>query len=821
LAGARHSALIAAALSAALLAPASGCAPIRRVRAAFPRVDPPVPFEVATLRSSARALQVGERPPLGHATDVDGGAFVIRDGHNVAVVSGRDGQLVAFGRAGGVDGIDRVQRAAQDPLHAAPATLARIEIVQGRALHVVEQLQTHDAELHAWFELSSGVLTMHSQLVAGRAAVQLTLGESWAWSNTPTWIDGTGFVESGGSYAGRFLGRHSAGIAYAACRADGRAFDARVSSSGLAGFHRRATTGEDRVELAAGEASPLRRVQLAWSGASIGAAVAKLPCATTTTRLPVPVPVSARTIEVASCETPQAWRARRLRSPDSDPERALGTPFLRFDREAAALLLPAADCARVRFTSPGHAAGAWFDPLVAEAWTDPGVLPRAGRLRWRVSDESGSALPHKLEVEGESPTPTPDWGEDTEGGAAKNYAYVRGGGERPLPPGSYMVRAQRGFEYSAESQRVTIVEGQTATWSTTLSRVVATPGYLSADLHVHALPSFDAPILLEDRVLSLAGVGVEVAVATDHNAVTDYRPAIAKLQLERHLASIVGDEVTTEEPEVGHFNVFPLPHPRPPLRWRAATVPQLFDAARSASPDGVLQVNHPRMGSIGYFDILHLDRGDVRGWAERHPAIATRFDAIEVFSGDHYARISAVREVLEDWYALLNAGLRYTATGNSDSHKIAYQDAGMPRNWVAMRQDEPAQLDEAAFTRAVNDGRVIVSSGPFVTLHAGDVGIGGRVAPGRHGLRVHVDAPKWIDVSQVDLVVRGQVVQRWKVPALAAEAAVPHPRLSQIHDLELAAGDWVVAVVTGKRRMAGYYRARAQPFAFTNPIFVE
>ena len=39
----------------------------------------------------------------------------------------------------------------------------------------------------------------------------------------------------------------------------------------------------------------------------------------------------------------------------------------------------------------------------------------------------------------------------------------------------------------------------------------------------------DAPSLLSDRIRSLVAAGVEVAVATDHNAVTDYRPTNPEL----------------------------------------------------------------------------------------------------------------------------------------------------------------------------------------------------------------------------------------------------------------------------------------------------
>lgn len=809
---------VASLLAATLLL---ACEPARRAHTALPPADPLPPYDRAALRGEALALPP-ERPlPLGHAVDAEGGAWLLRDGASVAVVSGRHGHLVAFGAPGGVDGVDTVAWGAHQPLSFADTTLETIEALDGRALHVVERLRSHDATLHAWLDLRGRVLTIRTQLVAGRERVAATLGEVWGWSNTPTWIAGEGLPSRGGAFGAPFIGRHSAGIAYAACRADGRRFDARISSPGVPGYHRRVATGEERLELEPTERSAVRTVQIAWSTSSIGEAASQLDCASALTRSPVPVTIpAAQAIEINECETERQRAARLERDGEGDPTRQPGAPFLPFHARDETVLLPDG-CARLRFTAPGHAPGAWLDPL--RSWDHPDRAPTAGTLRWHVRDEAGAPLPSKLEVTGRDGTPDPDWGEDTAGGAAKNYAYSRGGGERPLPPGRYRVRMQRGFEYTVSDQDIEITADRTVSLSTALERVVSTEGYLSADLHVHALPSFDAPTLLEDRVLSLAAVGIEVAVATDHNAVTDYAPAIAKLGLGRHLGSIVGDEVTTEEPEVGHFNVFPLPHPHRPLRWRASTVSELFAAARADAPQGVLQVNHPRMGTIGYFDILHLDRDDVDAWRRALPASALSFDAIEVFNGDHYTNVAAVRDVMRDWFALLDAGSRHTATGNSDSHKIAYQDAGIPRNWVAMPSDAPTPLDEPAFVAAVRQGRVIVSSGPFVTLHAaqGDrrqATIGDTIDVGDVELVVEVDAPPWMRLTHVELSRRGEAIARWSLKD-ADEA--DHPRFSARHRTRLASGDWVIAVVEGAAPMGGFYRSGARPFAFTNPIFVR
>ena len=43
-----------------------------------------------------------------------------------------------------------------------------------------------------------------------------------------------------------------------------------------------------------------------------------------------------------------------------------------------------------------------------------------------------------------------------------------------------------------------------------------------------------------------------------------------------------------------------------------------------------------------------------------------------------------------EWFELINAGRRYTAVGNSDSHRLVYQWAGYPRTYVRVEDDRPS-----------------------------------------------------------------------------------------------------------------------------------
>ena len=52
--------------------------------------------------------------------------------------------------------------------------------------------------------------------------------------------------------------------------------------------------------------------------------------------------------------------------------------------------------------------------------------------------------------------------------------------------------------------------------------------------------------------------------------------------------------------------------------------------------------------------------------------------------------------VLRDFWALLDFGWRYTATGSSDSHRIQYHWAGYPRTMVTIDPDATRDADLAS-----------------------------------------------------------------------------------------------------------------------------
>ncbi len=797
---------------------------------ALPDVDlPPPPGAEGAVQPVASRDAV---PLTGSRVQARAGDWMLTSAGAVAVVSAK-GDVIDLGPAGGRDELGLIRPGVGLPFALAPTDVARIEpVADGRALRVALSIRGQPMLLVTWIYFHGQTLHIESAAVGTGAgtpsspgpveaalklpALAVTLGERVHWGNVPTWVEGAGLVTQAGNHLTDFLAKDSGDVSYALCAEGGR-LRAHFDEQQLPGFSEAALTGEAVIPVPHLGASARRHIAVAYSTISAGEAALSLPCVRRAgvTKAAIPLaPIPGARVEVARCATAPA--------PAAAP--APGRRFANFSAQSSGgaaqreIELPSG-CFVARLAAPGHAPGPWLDARTIGAAARGTVAPQAGRLRFKVT-EGGRPVPARLLVRGVAGTPDPSWGEDPREGAAMNFvASERGEGEVPLPPGKYRVLVNRGFEYTADEQEISITAGQLTALSAAIDRVVDTSGWISADLHLHAEPSSDAPTSLADRVRSLVAAGVEVGVATDHNAVTDYSPVIGRMGLKDALASVIGDEVTTRDPGWGHFNVFPLAAGAAPLPWLGALPAEIFAAARASKPlgaDTIIQVNHPRMGDIGYFELLRMDPADVPGWVRRSPLLDMGFDALEVFNGDHYDRISRVEECLRDWYALLNAGFQVVATGNSDSHRIPFQEPGTPRNYVALPADAPGRLDQRAFVGALRAGRVIVSSGPFVRLEVNGKGVGETVPEGDADIVVRADAPPWVDIDRIDLIRRGELWRSWSVPARKG----PGPVEQRARE-PLRRGDWVIAVARGSKPMDFLHRPGAKPFGFTNPIFVR
>jgi hypothetical protein len=783
---------------------------------------PTVPAPAALAKAEGTVKRVGPDSPIpltGPRVDGKPGDLLLENG-TAAVVVTAEGRIADYGLRGGRDELTWLNPTIAVGLSSLDTPILKLAPEgDGKAIRLERAVAGKPLVLVTFLWLEGATLRVETvaQSTGDDPALAVTLGERVSWGNVPTWMEGHGYIKEGGKLTGGFLGRDALGTAYGLCSFNGPLYS-KFDDQEFPGHFEAARTGESVVLVPARGRSTPRSIALRVSATSLADAVMGLPCGPSGPRTPLamaPVPVPRVKLEVARCGD-GGKPGKPLLEHRGKPDTSSPAPNMAF----APLPLPEG-CLRARLVAPGHTPGPWTDPAKLQGKVPADLLPKAGALSFAVT-EGGKPVPARLVVRGEPGTRDPDWGDnaDDTGAATNVLASATGSGEAPLPPGKYRVLVNRGFEYTAFEQKIEIKEGKTAAVKASLDRVVDTKGWIAADLHLHAVPSGDAPSLLSDRIRSLVASGVEVAVATDHNAVTDYRPVIADLGLSDRIFALSGDEITTRDTPFGHFNAFPVDPKTAPFSYKGTTPAAIFAEVRAARPfgkDTIVQVNHPRMGNIGYFEILRFTPEDIPGWLARSPLADMGFDALEVFNGDHYTRLAKVEECLKDWYALLNAGYRYVATGNSDSHRVSFHEPGVPRNLVRLLDDAPGRLSDRAFVDAVRGGRVVISSGPFVTIEAGDKGVGDTIAPGEAEIVVKVDGPAWVDIDEVSLVRRGETLQSWPVDAKKQKKRP----FSLTHKVTLKKDDWVIAIARGKKPMSYLFRPGALPFSFTNPIFVK
>lgn len=452
------------------------------------------------------------------------------------------------------------------------------------------------------------------------------------------------------------------------------------------------------------------------------------------------------------------------------------------------------------------------------------------------------------------------------------FRATDGRAQGAVRPGLYRVTVSRGPAYTLDVQDVALDPGTLTHVSAVVRRVLPASGRVAADLHVHTIGSIDSDVTYEDRVASYAAEGIDYLVATDHNLITDLRPTVHRMGLEDFVQTTTGLELTSLE--AGHWNGFPLAYDPGPVRhynfdWFRRKPQELFDDLRAngryGPDDTVVQVNHPRDSVQGYFtsygligDALNADplhdtpprQGSFvpRGKGFEPGDFSLDFDAVEILTGKRFDLMRTFRVpeqlpppplpatvgppgsilrdktgavafpgALEDWMHLLDAGLRVTAVGNSDSHKLLDGEGGYPRNLVDLGHgwQGAAQLDEREIARAIKAGRVMVTTAPEITLAALDPASGARgeapvelppgalVVPDAAGtvrVRVVVKAAPWVDVTRVSLLLPGG--QTVAVP-LGPPSADGVTRLDAVRRVRVPDGrdSWIAAQVEGDRSL--------------------
>jgi hypothetical protein len=460
--------------------------------------------------------------------------------------------------------------------------------------------------------------------------------------------------------------------------------------------------------------------------------------------------------------------------------------------------------------------------------------PATGTVKVKIKNSKSEFVPGKVSIIGLDPTKTPyfrpenpcDTGRNHE--AFKNSVYPpEEGMDVRLPVGIYLVSASRGLEYTRDEKVMEILKDDLQTLAFTVDKVIETPAWIGLDPHMHTQNS-DGQMLVPERLRSIVGEGVDVAVATDHNYVTDYAPTLKRLGLNKYLAVVLGSEVT--KGAVIHFNTYPMKLiEREDMKGAISVIPDeataLFAASRAKNPQAIFQVNHPRAGDLGYFNNYQLDK-ETAAFANRGFDLA--FQMMEAMNGPTFARGN--QEAVEDWLHLLNRGYYFPIMGASDSHTIDRGEPGFSRTYVFYSGGKGDALDADALFQAVRKGRSFVTNGPFIDFKVNAAAVPGDTLTAKDGkvdLSMKISGAPWISVDEVRLIVNGE--RRIVFPVKAADEALEKFRLSSL-GITLDRDAALVVEVLGKRTLYpvvqrqtadGLPTNAALPYALTNPIFID
>lgn len=493
------------------------------------------------------------------------------------------------------------------------------------------------------------------------------------------------------------------------------------------------------------------------------------------------------------------------------------------------LMLPASEYK----VSATHRARGGKDPVPVDLTRGSGRevtlgLSAPARLLFRIEEPGAGPIPAKLTFEGRNGTPDPDFGHKAHAPGALNVWFsLTGQGEIELPPGDYRVTASRGIEYGIKTLDVTLEAGKEQVFAVGLAKEVDTGGYLSADFNQHSLNSSNSWVKPEDLIVANLAEGVEIMAATDIDYVSDFLPLLQSLSLESRFKIISGQEISTRN--YGSMIVFPMElKPEQPFNGaflaKDQSPAQIFESLRQDGEARIVQVNQPREGDEGYFNLLQLDPQTA---VPVDPRFNFGFNTLEVFSGK---RMKDASVVLRDWFLFLNKGYAFTATGNSDSRTLVTQERGYPRNYLGIYSDNPGRVSDSAVVSAVRDARdVVVTNGPFIRASINGLGrIGSLITvketePGKGvtlQLEVDVSAASWVHVDEIEVVANGEVVRR--IPIEKSDKPLHYQSTVELNPVR---DTWYVVIARGSEGMEPvvprYKGTTITPFGFTNPIWVD
>lgn len=441
--------------------------------------------------------------------------------------------------------------------------------------------------------------------------------------------------------------------------------------------------------------------------------------------------------------------------------------------------------------------------------------PKPGRLKVTVTSDKGESLPFQAVLRAK------------DSGGAGERTFIDGDGAATflLPVGKWEVWLHHGPEWTAYTTEVALTADKETAVVAKLKHVVDTKGWIAADTHIHGEHSSDSDVPNRERVLDAVAVGLDYAVATDHDYITDYTPFLKAAGIQDRITVASGVEVSTAK--WGHHGVWPIqPDPNKSgqggPQWHEKNALQFVAEVRGGDAKRVHQVNHPR-GSQSYFEGIEYDPKN----AGKTDKKLLGFDAIELINSK---RMDDTAEVLVDWFGLLDQGLTPTGVATSDTHSLS-SGVGTARTWIWLGHgkdgkglDRQGKFTAAQADEAIKAGFAVASTGPLLVLElmAGEVTktVGETLtgAVGNVTARATVRAPDWMPLGKITLFRNGIEVHVAMVGDTPSVGGLREAEVLFSAPAATKAGWWVAVL----QPLANEVRPPIQKrpvYAITNPVY--
>lgn len=466
-----------------------------------------------------------------------------------------------------------------------------------------------------------------------------------------------------------------------------------------------------------------------------------------------------------------------------------------------------------------------------------------GAVVAKITDAEGRPIPCKVILDvAEGATPL-DFGPEGAVTGVKNLRYTPNGQfQQQLAPGKYKATVSHGPEYDAAFVDLIVEAGQAARLEAKLPRVLDTTGWVSSDFHSHATPSGDNTSSQLGRVLNLVSEQVEFAPCTEHNRISTYDPHIDELKIRPFMATCTGMELTGSPLPLNHQNVFPLhhhPHRQDgggPVTDESPEVQIERVALWDNRSEKLIQQNHPDLGWLFYDrnGDQKPDHGYAKGFAfmdvmEVHP-----IHEILGMKATTVQQDKLYNNTVFNWLQLLNQGHKIYGVVNTDAH-YNFHGSGGYRNWIQSSTDDPQKIDTLEMVHASEQGRLVMSNGPFLEVYASEANGSQRVTSGQSltaksksvNLTVKVQCPNWFDIDRVFVLANGKILaehdySREKHPDAFGKQVTKFDRTLTVN---LAEDAHLIVVAAGEKSLvgpvAGPEYGKQPPTAMSNPIYVD